>query len=182
MQDNADDLHSSALRREMVERQLRPRGIRNERVLEAMLNVPRHEFVPAEYRSQAYEDKPIPIGEGQTISQPYMVASMAQAVALTGTEKVLEIGTGSGYAAAVLSRLAATVYTVESHPTLAMAAQERLTRLGYDNVFVHTGDGSAGLKDAAPFDAIVVAAAASSCSRVIFPSAQIGRASCRERV
>jgi len=160
MQDNADDLHSSALRREMVERQLRPRGIRNERVLEAMLNVPRHEFVPAEYRSQAYEDKPIPIGEGQTISQPYMVASMAQAVALTGTEKVLEIGTGSGYAAAVLSRLAATVYTVESHPTLAMAAQERLTRLGYDHVFVHTGDGSAGLKDAAPFDAIVVAAAA----------------------
>ncbi|HLW98677.1 MAG TPA: protein-L-isoaspartate(D-aspartate) O-methyltransferase [Candidatus Acidoferrales bacterium] len=160
MQDNAGDLHSSALRREMVERQLRPRGIRNERVLEAMLTVPRHEFVPAEYLCQAYEDKPIPIGEGQTISQPYMVASMAQAVALTGTEKVLEIGTGSGYAAAVLSRLATAVYTVESHPTLAMAAQERLTRLGYDNVFVHTGDGSAGLKEAAPFDAIVVAAAA----------------------
>jgi len=160
MQDNAGDLHSGALRQEMVDRQLRPRGIRNERVLEAMLTVPRHEFVPAEYLSQAYEDKPIPIGEGQTISQPYMVASMAQAVALTGKEKVLEIGTGSGYAAAVLSRLAATVYTVESHPTLAMAAQERLTRLGYDHVFVHTGDGSAGLKEAAPFDAIVVAAAA----------------------
>lgn len=160
MQDNAGDLHYSALRREMVERQLRPRGIRNERVLEAMLTVPRHEFVPAEYRSQAYEDKPIPIGEGQTISQPYMVASMAQAVALTGTEKVLEIGTGSGYAAAVLSQLATAVYTVESHPTLAMAAQVRLTRLGYDNVFVHTSDGSAGLKEAAPFDAIVVAAAA----------------------
>lgn len=160
MQENGGYLYSDALRREMVDRQLRPRGIRNERVLEAMLNVPRHEFVPAEYRSQAYEDKPIPIGEGQTISQPYMVASMAQAVALTGNEKVLEIGTGSGYAAAVLSRLAKTVYTVESHPTLAMAAQERLMRLGYEIVFVHTGDGSAGLKEAAPFDAIVVAAAA----------------------
>ncbi len=160
MQDNAVDLHYSALRREMVELQIRARGIRNERVLEAMLTVPRHEFVPAEYRGEAYEDKPIPIGEGQTISQPYMVASMMQAIEFTGNEKVLEIGAGSGYAAAVLSRLAATVYTVENHPTLALAAQERLARLGFENVFVHTGDGSAGLKEAAPFDAILVAAAA----------------------
>lgn len=159
-QDNSLELNYAALRRMMVERQLRARGIRDERVLEAMLSVPRHEFVPEEYRSEAYQDKPIPIGEGQTISQPFMVASMMQAIAPTGNEKVLEIGAGSGYAAAVLSRLAATVYTVESHPTLAMAAQERLSRLGYENVFVHAGDGSAGLKEAAPFDAILVAAAA----------------------
>ena len=159
-QDNSLELNYAALRRMMVERQLRARGIRDERVLEAMFSVPRHEFVPEEYRGEAYQDKPIPIGEGQTISQPYMVASMMQAIALTGNEKVLEIGAGSGYAAAVLSRLAATVYTVESHPTLAMAAQERLSRLGFENVFVHAGDGSAGLKEAAPFDAILVAAAA----------------------
>lgn len=160
MQDSACEMQYSASRREMVERQIRARGIRNERVLEAMSSVPRHKFVPEEFREQAYEDRPIPIGEGQTISQPYMVAAMVEAITLSGTEKVLEVGAGSGYAAAVLSRLAATVYTVESHPTLAMAAQERLTRLGYENVFVHTGDGSAGLKEAAPFDAIIVAAAA----------------------
>ena len=144
----------------MVERQLRGRGIRDARVLEAMLAVPRHEFVPEKFQGQAYDDKPISIGEGQTISQPFIVATMIEAMELKGDEKVLEVGAGSGYAAAILSRLAALVYTVESRPNLATAAQERLTRLGFDNVAVHTGDGSVGLKEAAPFEAILVAAAA----------------------
>jgi protein-L-isoaspartate(D-aspartate) O-methyltransferase len=150
----------AAQRREMVERQLRGRGIRDARVLEAMNQIPRHEFMPEEFRSQSYEDKPIPIGEGQTISQPFIVAAMIEAMELKGNEKVLEVGAGSGYAAAVLSRLAAIVYTVESRSNLATAAQERLARLGFANVAVHTGDGSVGLPEAAPFDAILVAAAA----------------------
>ncbi len=151
-----------ALRREMVQTQLRARGVRDVRVLDAMASVPRHQFVPVEFRKHAYEDQPISIGEGQTISQPYMVAVMIEAMALTGAEKVLEIGAGSGYAAAVISRLAKQVFAVENRASLALAAQERLTRLGFENVSVHTGDGSAGLRDAAPFDAIVVAAAAPS--------------------
>jgi protein-L-isoaspartate(D-aspartate) O-methyltransferase len=150
----------TAQRREMVERQLRKRGIRDARVLDAMLAVPRHEFVPEEFRGQAYDDKPISIGEGQTISQPFIVAAMIEAMELKGNEKVLEVGAGSGYAAAILSRLAAMVYTVESRPNLATAAHERLARLGFADIAVHTGDGSAGLKEAAPFDAILVAAAA----------------------
>jgi protein-L-isoaspartate(D-aspartate) O-methyltransferase len=147
-------------RRQMVTTQLRGRGIRDQRLLDAMLSVPRHEFVPPEYRTHSYADEPVPIGEGQTISQPYMVAAMLEVLRLKGNEKVLEVGAGSGYAAAILSRLARTVYTIESHPAIALAAQERLTRLSYDNVAVHTGDGSAGLAEVAPFDAIVVAAAA----------------------
>jgi protein-L-isoaspartate(D-aspartate) O-methyltransferase len=146
----------------MVANQLRARGICDERVLDAMLSVPRHEFVPADHRDISYADQPIAIGDGQTISQPYMVASMAQALRLTGKEKVLEIGAGSGYAAAVLSRLAATVSTIEIDPELAKSAMERLARLVYANVSVRMGDGSAGLLDEAPFDAIVVAAAAPS--------------------
>src|ERR1700681_1940754 len=127
------DVFASA-RREMVERQIRKRGVSSPRVLEAMLSVPRHEFVPAEFQHDAYADKPLPIGEKQTISQPYMVAAMAEALELTGTERVLEIGTGSGYQAAVLSLLAREVITVESHTSLALQAQERLTNLGYTNV------------------------------------------------
>jgi protein-L-isoaspartate(D-aspartate) O-methyltransferase len=150
----------AAQRRDMVEHQLRARGIRDPRVLEAMLAIPRHEFVPEEFRDQSYEDKPISIGEGQTISQPFIVGEMIEAMELTGKEKVLEVGAGSGYAAAILSRLATMVYTVESRQNLAAAAHERLARLGFTNVAVHTGDGSMGLKEAAPFDAILVAAAA----------------------
>ncbi len=148
------------LRREMVLEQISDRGIHSARVLQAMLAVPRHEFVPAEFLDQAYADQPIPIGEGQTISQPFMVAAMTEALELIGDERVLEIGTGSGYQAAVLSLLARDVYTIESHPSLALAAQERLARLGYRNVHVHTGDGTLGLPEGAPFDAIVVTAAA----------------------
>jgi len=151
---------SAAERREMVEAQIQKRGVSSLRVLEAMAAVPRHEFVPAEFRNYAYADKPLPIGEGQTISQPYMVAAMTEALDLKGTERVLEIGTGSGYQAAVLSLLVSQVITVENHSSLALAAQERLTRLGYENVHVHNGDGSAGFADAAPYDAILVGAGA----------------------
>jgi len=148
------------LRRAMVEEQIRERGVSSPRVLEALLTVPRHKFVPEESASAAYADQPLPIGEGQTISQPYMVAVMTEALELTGTERVLEIGTGSGYQAAVLSLLAREVYTVESNTALAIAARQRLARLGYINVHVHAGDGTLGLPELAPFDAIVVTAAA----------------------
>jgi protein-L-isoaspartate(D-aspartate) O-methyltransferase len=150
----------AAERRLMVETQIRKRGISSAGVLEAMGAVPRHEFVPPQFRSDAYADKPLPIGEGQAISQPYVVAAMTEALDLKGSERVLEIGTGSGYQAAVLSRLVNQVLTVESHTSLALAAQERLTNLGYANVHVHNGDGSAGFADAAPYDAILVTAGA----------------------
>jgi protein-L-isoaspartate(D-aspartate) O-methyltransferase len=152
-------------RRMMIETQIRKRGVSSPRVLEAMAAVPRHEFVPAKFRKEAYADKPLAIGEGQTISQPYMVAAMTEALDLTGYERVLEIGTGSGYQAAVLSLLVPQVITVESHTSLALAAQERLTNLGYTNVHVHNGDGSAGFLDSAPYDAILVTAGAPEIPR-----------------
>ena len=145
----------------MVEEQLRRRGIRDERVLEAMSLVPRHEFVPAVLISDAYEDNALPIGRGQTISQPYMVAAMTEALELKGTERILEVGTGSGYQAAVLARLAAHVYTMEREPELFRLAQERLTRLGLANsITLLFGDGSLGYPPEAPYDGIIVAAAA----------------------
>lgn len=144
----------------MVEVQLRARGVYDERVLAAMARVPRHEFVSEEYWHQAYEDHPLPIGEGQTVSQPYIVAIMLEAVSLNRSETVLEIGTGSGYQAAVLAELAQRVHTIERHACLADSAQTVLHRLGYSNVTVHVGDGSQGLPQHAPFDAIVVSAAA----------------------
>ncbi len=147
-------------RRVMVNEQIRERGIASPRVLEAMLTVPRHEFVPEDVLAEAYMDHPLPIGEGQTISQPYMVAAMLEALELTGSQRVLEVGTGSGYQAALLSLLAAEVHTVESQTSLAAAAAFRLARRGYSNVQVHAGDGSLGWPQAAPFDAIVVSAAA----------------------
>jgi len=150
------------LRRAMVNDQLRGRDVTDQRVLDAMLAVPRHEFVPPERAAEAYSDQPLPIGEGQTISQPYMVAAMAEALALTGSERALEIGTGSGYQAAVLSLLAREVYTIESHIALAETASQRLTRLGYTNVHVKAGDGTLGWPEAAPFGAILVTAAAPS--------------------
>ena len=154
-------------RLDMVETQIRKRGISSPRVLEAMAAVPRHEFVPAQFQGEAYADKPLPIGEAQTISQPYMVAAMAEALELTGAERVLEIGTGSGYQAAVLSLLAREVITVESHTSLALEAQERLTDLGHTNVHVHNGDGSLGFSEAGPYDAILVTAAAPEIPRLL---------------
>jgi len=144
----------------MVESQLRARGISNPRVLDAMLRVPRHEFVPEPYRAEGYEDHPLPIGEGQTISQPYVVAVMLELLQLSGTEIVLEVGTGSGYVTALLSQLAAKVFSIERHADLASISGETLARLGYANVQVFTGDGSLGLPSVAPFDAILVSAAA----------------------
>ena len=150
----------ASARRAMVEEQLRARGGFSARVLEAVAAVPRHEFVPAEWLHAAYADKPLPIGDGQTISQPYMVAAMTEAAELTGRERVLEVGTGSGYQAAILSCLAREVMTIESQPRLAEAAAARLAILGYANLRVFQGDGTLGWPAAAPFDAIVVTAAA----------------------
>ena len=147
-------------RQEMVANQLRRRGVRDERVLAAMASVPRHEFVPPQLRDLAYSDEPLGIGCGQTISQPYIVASMTAALGLTATERALEVGTGSGYQAAVLSLVAKEVHSIEFRPELAKSAAERLQRLEFHNVQVHSGDGTLGLKESAPFDGILVAAAA----------------------
>lgn len=150
----------AARREAMVERQVRDRGVVDPAVLAALRAVPRELFVPEAIRARAYEDTTLPIGGGQTISQPYIVGFMAEALRLRADDAVLEIGTGCGYAAAVLARLARQVYTVECLPALAAAAQERLRRLGCDNVVVRCSDGSLGWPERAPFDAIVVAAVA----------------------
>ena len=147
-------------RRRMVERQLRRRGIGDERVLAAMAEVPRERFLPAGERSRAYRDGALPIGEGQTMSQPWIVACMAQLLELTGDERVLEVGTGSGYAAAVLSRLAREVITIERFESLAAGAESTLADLGYRNVEVRVGDGALGAPDRAPFGGISVTATA----------------------
>jgi protein-L-isoaspartate(D-aspartate) O-methyltransferase len=149
-----------AERRDMVARQIRERGIRSPRVLEAMESAPRHLFVAADLAPRAYADEPLPIGEGQTISQPFMVAAMTEALLLSGNERVLEVGCGSGYQAAVLSRMAREVIAIERRPALAALSRERLASLGYTNVTVEEGDGSTGWPARAPYDAILVAAAA----------------------
>lgn len=154
----------------MIDEQLRPRGIHDERVLAAMGQVPREAFVPDDLRHEAYHDCALAIGLGQTISQPFTVAYMCQALELRGAERVLEIGAGSGYGAAVLSELAREVYTVERIGELAEEAERRLQRLGYDNVHVRSGDGTLGWPEQAPFDAVVVTAAAES-----IPEALVGQ-------
>jgi protein-L-isoaspartate(D-aspartate) O-methyltransferase len=150
----------TAARRLMVDSQLRDRGISDTRVLGAMLRVPRHEFVSEANRAQAYEDHPLPIGDSQTISQPYIVALMLESLQVTPNDKVLEVGTGSGYATALLAELAADVFSIERHASLAESARNLLSTLGYRNVHVIIGDGALGLPDSAPFDAILVSAAA----------------------
>ena len=152
----------------MVESQLRQRGVHDERALEAMSRVPRHQFVPERYRAQAYEDHPIPIGFGQTISQPYIVALMLEALSLQPTDRVLEVGTGSGYQTALLAELAAQVYSIERHAPLAENAASNLRSLGYSKVAVLVGDGSKGLPEQAPFDAIIVSAAAPQLPAALF--------------
>jgi protein-L-isoaspartate(D-aspartate) O-methyltransferase len=147
-------------RADMVEHQLRERGIEDERVLAAMGAVPREEFLPGEVREDAYGDGALPIGEGQTMSQPWIVAFMAQLLGLQGDEKVLEVGTGSGYGAAVLSRLCSHVVTIERHEALSRAAEATLAELGYKNVEVRIGDGTEGVPDRAPYDGISVTATA----------------------
>jgi protein-L-isoaspartate(D-aspartate) O-methyltransferase len=151
---------STRARELMVEQQIETRGVRDARTLAAMRKVRRHLFVPPALVEEAYDDHPLPIGHGQTISQPYIVAFMTEALRLEGGETVLEIGTGSGYQAAVLAEIAAHVYSIEIVPALADEARRRLAALGYANVAVRAGDGYQGWPDAAPFDAIVVTAAA----------------------
>lgn len=146
-------------RKAMVVDQIEERGIRDRRILKVMETVPRHEFVPEEYRTFAYDDSPLPIGEGQTISQPYIVALMTECLNLEGHEKVLEVGTGSGYQAAILCELAKEVYTIEILETLAERAEELLQKLGYKNVKVKCGDGYLGWEEYAPFDGIIVTCA-----------------------
>lgn len=158
----------------MVEEQLIPRGIRDPRVLAAMRKVPRHEFMPDALRLQAYGDHAMPIGEGQTISQPYMVALMTELLGLTGTERVLEIGTGSGYQAAVLAELCGKVYTVERIKPLADRARLTLDRLGYKSVALKVFDGTYGWKDMAPFDAIIVTAASPSVPQPLLEQLKVG--------
>lgn len=152
----------------MVQRQLRERDIADERVLDAMETVPRELFVPTELRDRAYDDAALPIGGGQTISQPYMVARICEALALTGREHVLDVGTGSGYQAAVLAELAAEVDTIERIETLAAHARDSLAAAGYQRVRVHVGDGTLGLADRGPFDAVAVAAAAPELPRTLY--------------
>ena len=153
-------MDENSARAAMVEEQIAGRGIRDSRVLEAMRGVPRHLFVPPERRAEAYDDRPVPIGEGQTISQPYMVAIMTAALELRATDRVLEIGTGSGYQTAILARLAADVVSIERHPTLAQEAADRLRSLGLNNVHIVVADGTEGRADDAPFDRILVTAGA----------------------
>ena len=164
----------SQAREAMVENQIISRGITYARVLAAMRAVPRHEFVPDQFLEEAYDDHPLPVGEGQTISQPYIVALMTSHLELTGKEKVLEIGTGSGYQAAVLSRLAKEVHTVERIPELASKAEATLKQLGYVNVIVHVGDGSLGWPEAAPYDRIIVKAAAPSVPVALTDQLKVG--------
>jgi protein-L-isoaspartate(D-aspartate) O-methyltransferase len=162
------ELRFQELRHRMVEEQLVGRSIRDQRLLEVMHKIPRHQFIPSAYRHLAYEDGPLPIGEGQTISQPYMVALMTQLLQLQGDEKVLEIGTGSGYQAAILACLAKQVFTIERHAALAEQASRNLSRLGITNVSVITGDGSLGLPEEAPFDGIMLTAAAPRVPKPLF--------------
>jgi protein-L-isoaspartate(D-aspartate) O-methyltransferase len=152
----------------MVEVQLRGRDVVDERVLAAMERVPRELFVPEKLRDRAYDDAALPIGAGQTISQPYMVARICEALSLTGPERVLDVGTGSGYQAAVLGELAEEVDTIERIPELAEQARANLAAAGYGRVRVHVGDGSRGLPEQAPFDAIAVAAAAPELPRTLY--------------
>ncbi len=157
----------AAERERMVQTQIRARGVQDERVLQAMRKVPRHSFVPPDMRSYAYGDEPLPIGEGQTISQPYIVAYMTEALELRGDERVLEIGTGSGYQTAVLAELAEEVYTIEIVASLSQQAQETLKGLNYQNVFFRVGDGSLGWREFAPYDAIIVTAAPRSVPKAL---------------
>ncbi len=157
-----DLVNDADLRRRMVEEQIRRRGIRDERVLSAMEEVPRHLFVPKEIRQLAYADEPLPIGEGQTISQPYIVAEMTAALRLAGTEKVLEIGTGSGYQTAILARLCGELVTIERLALLSEAARRRLATIGIGGVTFVVGDGSLGSLEHAPFDRILSTAASPS--------------------
>jgi len=169
-----DDEWYARKRHAMVEKQLQARDITDTLTLKIMDKVPRHLFVPPDFRSEAYEDYPLPIGYDQTISQPYIVAYMTQALKLTGSERVLEIGAGSGYQAAVLAEICPEVYSIEIVPELAKSAELKLKELGYQNVKVFAGDGYKGLPEYAPFDAIIVTAAPVSVPRTLLDQLRVG--------
>lgn len=162
------------LRQRMVKYQLESRGIRSRRVLDAMLKVERHLFVPSEYRAMAYDDHPLPIGEGQTISQPYIVAYMTEILDIEPDDRVLEIGTGSGYQTAILAELAGEVFTVERIPSLAYAAKDLLEELGYTNIRFRLGDGSLGWEEWAPYDKIIVTAASKTIPQPLVEQLKLG--------
>lgn len=164
----------TAQRKAMVKTQLQDRDISDEATLLAVLNVPRHEFVPLAQRPYAYWDRPLPIGEGQTISQPYIVAFMTQALKLKKSHRVLEVGTGSGYQAAVLAKIVDSVYTIEVVGELARTAKKRLQRLGYNTIVVKSGDGYHGWAEKAPFDAIMVTAGADTIPQPLIDQLKIG--------
>lgn len=164
----------SSLREKMVEVQIAGRGIKNAKVLDAMGKVPRHFFVPEELRDSAYADGPLPIGAGQTISQPYIVAYMTEILELSGAERVLEVGTGSGYQSAVLAEIVKDVFTIEVVATLSQRAQDVLKSLGYVNIQFKIGDGTRGWKDFAPYEAIMVTAAPGSVPKVLQEQLQVG--------
>jgi len=162
------------LREQMVNVQIARRGVRDEHVLAAMRDVPREHFVSAEMAEFAYEDSPLPIAEGQTISQPYIVAAMIEAAEVRPGDRVLEVGAGSGYAAAVLGRIASQVFAIERHEALGRAARERIAALGYDNVDVRVGDGTRGLAEEAPFDAVLVSAGGPEVPQALKEQLEIG--------
>ena len=174
MGSGSDHGEYAAQRARMVRTQIQDRGIRDVHVLDAMLEVPRHEFVSEAFRAGSYEDHPLPIGCEQTISQPYIVALMLQYLALEAEDRVLEVGTGSGYVAALLSRICREVYSVERHEELARTAEERLRRLGYTDVRIRVGDGSLGWAEHAPYDAILVSAAAFEVPPALFEQLKEG--------
>jgi protein-L-isoaspartate(D-aspartate) O-methyltransferase len=161
-------------RRRMVAEQIVSRGVKDPLVLQAMRSVPRHEFVPDEHREAAHRDAPLPIGRDQTISQPYIVAFMTEALGLEGGEHILEVGTGSGYQAAVLAEIAGDVHTIEIDPEIARDASARLTHLGYHDVTVSVGDGYRGFPEKAPYDAIVVTAAPDHVPRMLLDQLKVG--------
>jgi protein-L-isoaspartate(D-aspartate) O-methyltransferase len=162
------------LRKQMIEKQIRARGVKDQRVLDAMMRVERHHFVPQGLESEAYNDSPLSIGEGQTISQPYIVALMTELAKLRPDSNVLEVGTGSGYQAAILAVLAREVYTIEIIPSLGNRAKEQLHALGYNNVHVRIGDGYKGWSEAAPFDAIIVTAAPDHIPQPLVDQLKVG--------
>jgi protein-L-isoaspartate(D-aspartate) O-methyltransferase len=172
--DGKSTAQQTAAREAMVREQIEARGVRTAAVLQALRQMPRHEFVPESARHAAHDDRPLPIGQGQTISQPYIVALMTELARLTPESRVLEVGTGSGYQAAVLAKLAAEVYTIEIVPELARRAEGDLTRLGYKNVHVRVGDGYRGWPELAPFDAIVVTAAPEKIPPPLLEQLKIG--------
>ena len=174
MNQQTNNANWDGLREQMVEDQLLARGIRNSRVVQAMRHVKRHKFVPPHLLSEAYKDSALPIGFGQTISQPYIVAHVAELLELSPTDTVFEVGAGSGYQAAVLSRLVNRVITVESIPSLARAAQNRLISMGINNVIVFEGDGGMGMPEQAPYDAILISAAAPQIPKPLMLQLKIG--------